>query len=45
MRSGQGDRALAMLRLEVVEKALAEGQKLTAGEAKLTPIKPGWASF
>jgi folate-binding protein YgfZ len=45
MRSGQGDRALALLRLEVVEKALAEGQKLTAGETKLTPIKPGWASF
>ncbi|MBM3533958.1 MAG: folate-binding protein YgfZ [Alphaproteobacteria bacterium] len=45
MRSGQGRRALALLRLEAVEKALAEGKKLTAGESKLTPIKPGWASF
>jgi folate-binding protein YgfZ len=45
MRSGQGDRALALLRLEMVEKALAEGKPLTAGQAKLRPIKPGWASF
>lgn len=45
MRSGQDGRGLALLRLEAVEKALAEGQKLTAGEAKLTPVKPGWATF
>ncbi|MBM3546329.1 MAG: folate-binding protein YgfZ [Alphaproteobacteria bacterium] len=45
MRSGQGDRALALLRLEMVEKALAEGKPLTAGETKLKPVKPGWATF
>ena len=45
MRSGHGHRALALLRLEAVEKALAEGRTLTAGEAKLRPMKPAWASF
>jgi folate-binding protein YgfZ len=45
MRSGQGNRALALLRLEAVETALAEGRPLTAGEAKLTPVKPAWATF
>ncbi len=45
MRSGQGHRGLALLRIEAVEKALAEGQKLTAGDAKLTPVKPGWVTF
>lgn len=45
MRSGQDGRGLALLRIEMVEKALAEGQKLTAGETKLTPVKPGWATF
>lgn len=45
MRSGHGDRGLALLRLEAVEKALAEGRPLTAGETRLTPRKPDWASF
>ena len=45
MRSGQAGRGLALLRLEAVEKALADGQPLLAGETKLTPIKPAWASF
>jgi folate-binding protein YgfZ len=45
MRSGQGRRALALLRLEMVEKALAEGRPLTAGEARLKPVKPAWAVF
>ena len=35
----------ALLRLEAVETALAEGRPLTAGEAKLKPVKPGWAIF
>lgn len=45
MRSGSGAQGLALLRLEAVEAALATGMPLTAGEAKLTPIKPDWASF
>jgi folate-binding protein YgfZ len=45
MRSGSGDRALALLRLEEVERAEAEGIPLVAGEAKLTPVKPDWVNF
>lgn len=45
MRSGSGDRALALLRLEEIERAQAEGIPLLAGEAKLTPVKPGWVNF
>lgn len=39
--SGQGDRALALLRLEAVEKAQS-GAGLTAGAARITPDMPGW---
>ncbi len=42
IRSGQGDRALALLRLEVANDPTAI---LTAGGARLTPAKPGWAAF
>jgi tRNA-modifying protein YgfZ len=45
MRSGSGDRALALLRLEEIERAQAEGTPLLAGDAKLTPVKPGWVNF
>jgi len=45
MRSGFGAQGLALLRLEAVEAALNSGLPLTAGDAKLTPIKPDWASF
>jgi tRNA-modifying protein YgfZ len=45
MRGGQGHRALALLRLEMVEKALAENKPLTAGDARLKPVKPDWAIF
>lgn len=38
LRSGLGDRALAMLRLDTVKA----GDKLTAGEARLSPEIPGW---
>lgn len=42
MRSGRGKRGLALLRL----KALGPGDApLTAGETRLTPQKPDWASF
>jgi folate-binding protein YgfZ len=45
MRSGSGDRALALLRLEEIAKAEAGGIPLVAGEAKLTPVKPDWVNF
>jgi tRNA-modifying protein YgfZ len=45
VRSGSGDRALALLRLEEMAKAEAEGIPLLAGEAKLTPVKPDWMNF
>ncbi len=38
LRSGSGERALAMLRLE----AVGPGQALTAGEARIVPEVPGW---
>ncbi|MBL8831784.1 MAG: folate-binding protein YgfZ [Rhodospirillales bacterium] len=45
MRSAAGDLGLALLRIESVEKAAADGTALVAGEAKLVPHKPGWANF
>ncbi len=39
IRSAAGDTALALIRLDALEA------ELTAGEAKLTPEKPAWASF
>jgi folate-binding protein YgfZ len=45
MRSAAGSAGLALLRLELVEKAAAEGASLVAGDAKITPRKPAWANF
>ncbi len=45
MRSGRGDVGLALLRVELAEKAVATGESLTAGDARLTPVKPHWAAF
>ena len=45
IRSGRDGMALALLRLEAVEKAAETGAKLSAGGAQLTPQKPGWARF
>jgi folate-binding Fe-S cluster repair protein YgfZ len=42
--STQG-RALAMLRLDRVEDALAAGLPITAGDATLRLVKPDWARF
>ncbi len=42
MRSGLDKMGLAMLRLEMVEKAETEGTALTAKDAKLTPHRPAW---
>ncbi|MBW8269851.1 CAF17-like 4Fe-4S cluster assembly/insertion protein YgfZ [Caldovatus aquaticus] len=38
MRSGRGDRGLALLRLE----AIAGGEALACGEARITPCVPAW---
>jgi folate-binding protein YgfZ len=45
MRSGQGDRGLALVRLDRLAKAGGLGQRLTAGEAKVTLLMPDWADF
>jgi tRNA-modifying protein YgfZ len=45
IRSGRGDRALAMLRLEAVSEAAKIGAPLIAGAARVTPTKPDWARF
>jgi len=45
MRSGADTLGLALLRLEAVERAARGDAALTAGEARLTPRKPGWAAF
>lgn len=44
MRTAHGGQGLALLRLEMVERADREGRPLTAGDASLTPIKPAWAA-
>jgi len=38
-------RAVAMLRLDRVEDALASDQAIEAGAATLRPVKPDWARF
>jgi len=45
MRSGLGDRGLALIRLEQFRTALAKGAPMTAGEASLVPERPDWAVF
>ncbi len=43
MRSGRDGVGLALLRTELVDAA--SGEPLTAGPARLTPVKPKWASY
>ncbi len=45
MGSGRDGTGIALLRLEQVAKAAETGEALTAGEARLTPVKPDWAGF
>ena len=45
MRSSQGAAGLALMRIGLVEEAARAGTPFTAGGAKLTPRKPGWAAF
>jgi folate-binding protein YgfZ len=44
MRSASDGMGLALLRLEALGEASAD-KPLTAGQARLTPHKPGWAKF
>jgi tRNA-modifying protein YgfZ len=45
MRSSVDGIGLALLRLEQVERAAAEGRPLTVGETEVVPVKPDWAAF
>ena len=45
IRSGAANRAIALIRLEHLNTAQNENIILTAGSAKVTPIKPDWARF
>ena len=44
MRSGRDGLGLALMRVEAMQRGLAAGAPFTAGQARLTPRKPGWAS-
>jgi folate-binding protein YgfZ len=45
IRSTQGDVAMAMVRLNMLEKTADGAAVLTAGEVTVTPQKPDWATF
>ncbi|MGH2453573.1 MAG: YgfZ/GcvT domain-containing protein [bacterium] len=45
MRSSQGDHGIALLRLEQVARAAAEGVPLMAGATLVIPHKPDWVNF
>ena len=45
MRSGRDTIGLALLRVEQLAKAAEAGIPLTCGDARLTPVKPGWATY
>lgn len=45
MRSGIDHMGLALLRLEHVEAATESGEPLTAGDTKVTAVKPAWVNF
>lgn len=45
MRSGQGDRGLALVRLDRLAQAGGLARSLNAGSAKVTLLMPEWADF
>ena len=45
VRSGREEAAIALLRLDRMNEARASGEALTAGEARLTPVKRDWMAF
>jgi folate-binding protein YgfZ len=42
IKSGAGDRAMALLRLNSIEEARTSGRPLTSGGATVIPIEPPW---
>ncbi|MEE2760415.1 MAG: folate-binding protein [Pseudomonadota bacterium] len=42
IKSGAGDKAIALLRLQAVADSRASGAKLTAGDTTVIPIEPAW---
>jgi folate-binding protein YgfZ len=45
VRSGSGDLALALIRLEALEEAARSGAAFTAGGSRVMATKPDWARF
>jgi hypothetical protein len=45
MRSADGGIGLALLRLELLDAAALEGERLRAGSAHLTVLRPDWMKF
>jgi folate-binding protein YgfZ len=45
IRSGVEGAALALMRLEYLDRAAASGQPFTAADARITATKPDWAAF
>jgi folate-binding protein YgfZ len=45
IRSGVDGAALALMRLEYLDRAAASGQPFTAADARITARKPDWAGF
>jgi len=45
IRSGIDGAALALIRLEALERAAASGEPFTAADARVMPRKPDWATF
>jgi hypothetical protein len=45
IRSGVDGAALALMRLEYLDRAAGSGEPLTAADARITAQKPNWAAF
>ena len=45
VRRASGNRGLALIRLELLEKAIDDGIPFEAGAARLFPYKPQWVNF
>ena len=45
MRSSRADTGLALIRIDRWKEAKTEGAMMNAGDARITPVKPDWATF